>query len=173
MASFGLNNNTTTDASNDAITDPSTPFLAASEGNLPLLQSSLINNQQSSVTSIRDENGYTLLHAASSYNQLHIIRFLLSSINNNSDLVEYIHVGDNEGDTVLHYASTADVARTLIEEYTMNPSVKNKEGKTPLETKTEELNELLQDEDIDEEDDEDVETLKKLIDYLSSVVGNV
>mmetsp|Transcript_21727 Transcript_21727/g.38222 ORF Transcript_21727/g.38222 Transcript_21727/m.38222 type:complete len:174 (+) Transcript_21727:119-640(+) len=171
MASFGLNNSSQPASNTAAPTnvDSSTPFLAASEGNLSLLQSSLsILNLPPTIT---DDNGYNLLHAAASYSQLEIVRYLLSHVSGGDDGhndVKYVHAGDNDGDTALHYAGTADVARLLVEVGKLNPSQVNKQGKTALQTKREELEETMQDEDM-EDDDEDLEVLQGVVEYLSSV----
>jgi len=116
-----------------------------------------------------DENGYTLLHAASSYSQLGILKFLLINLDrNNPACTAYINAGDNEGDTGLHYAGSADAAKVLIDDGRIDPNIVNGEGKTALQAKKEELDEMMQDEDI-EDDDEDMEILKQLIAYLSSL----
>jgi hypothetical protein len=136
--------------------------MAASEGNLALLQSS-VSSLNLPLTAA-DENGYTLLHAAASYNQLEVLRFLLNNVTD----PQFIHAGDNEGDTALHYAGNIDAAQLLVQVGKCNPSQANRQGKTALQTKQEELDEMMQDEDADE-DDEDMEILKHLVAYLSSL----
>lgn len=141
--------------------------MAASEGNIVLLESALaVLNLPITAA---DENGYTLLHAASSYNQLQVVKFLLSKLDHDSpDAKEYIHAGDNEGDSALHYGGNVEVLQLLVEVGKLNPAQANKEGKTALQAKTGELNELLEDEDIDD-DDEDVFVLKQMVEYLATV----
>ena len=169
MASFGLSAPTQTIGSshNAGPVDVAAIFSAASEGNLPLLQSAM--SQLNFAPTTADENGYTLLHAASSYSQLGILKFLLDSLDrNNPDCAAFVNVGDNDGDSALHYAGNADAARILVEDGRIDPNKVNNHGKTALQAKKEELEETMQDEDI-EDDDEDVEILQKLIEYLSSL----
>jgi ankyrin repeat protein len=168
MASFGLggsNNNSNPPQTN---ADASTPFLAASEGNLRLLQSSLQHLSQP--PTIQDDNGYTLLMAAASYNHISILQWLLETINDDQCLMSFLHTQDQEGDTVLHYAGSTDTAKWLLQLPQSSPLLQtaNRQGKTPLQAKQEELDEMMQDEDV-EEDDEDVETLKLLVEYLTSM----
>ena len=160
MATFGLGNAT----SNQAFVathkiEPNTPWMAASEGNLALLQQSLTT--LSMPITAADENGYTLLHAAASYNQMEILQFLLSNGCN-------VHAVDNDGDSALHYAGNAQTAQMLVEIGKANFQQVNQEGKTALQAKKEELEEMMQDEDI-EDDDEDLESLKGVVEYLSRI----
>jgi len=169
MASFGLSSpsQSTGVVHRMGPVDVATVFSAASEGNLPLLQSAMVQLNFAPTTA--DENGYTLLHAASSYNQLGMLKFLLDNLDrNNPSFTAFVNAGDNEGDSALHYSGNADAARMLIDDGRINPRKVNSDGKTALQTKKEELEEMMQDEDI-EDDDEDVEILQKLIEYLSSL----
>ena len=133
--------------------------MAASEGNLALLQSSLTSLNLP--LSAADENGYTLLHAAASYNQLQIMELL---IQNGVD----VNATDNDGDSALHYAGNAQAAQMLIQSGKCNPAQPNGEGKTALQAKQEELDEMLKDEDV-EDDDDDLELLKAVVQYLSTL----
>jgi ankyrin repeat protein len=161
MASFGLGQPHSNNTSQVPI-DSSTPWMAASEGNLPLLQSSL--SSLNLPLNAADENGYTLLHAAASYNQMGILGFLLNSINQVN-----VHAQDTDGDSALHYAGNLRAAQMLVEIGKANPGQFNNQGKSPLQAKQEELNEMMQDEDV-EDDDEEVETLKEVVEYLSSLL---
>uniref|UniRef100_A0A7S4AXG2 Ankyrin repeat-containing protein n=1 Tax=Pseudo-nitzschia australis TaxID=44445 RepID=A0A7S4AXG2_9STRA len=166
MASFGLANPSVAMGGTGPV-DVATIFSAASEGNLALLQSSMAQMNFNVTTA--DENGYTLLHAASSYNQLRILKFILDNLDrNNPNCIASINAGDNDGDTALHYAGSVDAARMLIEDGRTDARKVNSQGKTALQAKKEELGEMMQDEDI-EDDDEDVEVAQKLIEYLSGV----
>jgi ankyrin repeat protein len=161
MASFGLGKATTANApiiEQDNM-DASTPWMAASEGNLALLQSSL--QQLNFPLTAADENGYTLLHAAASYNHLGMVQFLIS---NGAD----IHAVDKDGDSVLHYAGNIASAKMLVEVGQANLARTNAQGKTALQAKQEELVEIMHDEDMDE-DDEDVDLLKDVVEYLASL----
>jgi len=167
MASFGLSSPapSTCEAHGLGQMDVATVFSAASEGNLPLLKSAMVHLNFSLTTA--DDNGYTVLHAASSYSQLNILKYLLENLDrNNPSCIAIVNAGDNEGDTALHYVGNADAARMLIEDGRIDPDKVNTQGKTALEAKKEELEEMKQDEEI-EDDDEDIEILQKLIEYLS------
>ena len=141
--------------------DNSTPWMAASDGNLSLLQTSL--TQLALSPNAADENGYTLLHAAASYGQMQVLQWLLSQPNMNINAV------DNEGDSALHYASNEQAATVLIAAG-INRHVQNQQGKTALASKQEELQEMLEDEDFEE--DEDSTNLRGLVAYLSRLEEN-
>lgn len=160
MPQFGLssaNNNSTLDTSINNI-DKSTPFIAASDGNLELLQKSLQVLGQK--ITVQDENGFSILHAASSYNQLHIMKWILEC----SSEINITNIQDSDGDTPLHHCESAESAKFLVEEGKADVSVKNKDGLTPLESKLKELEEIPA-EDYDS-DDEDQIQLKGLIEYF-------
>lgn len=156
MVSFGL---VGTANSTDEEVESNTPWMAVSEGNLELLKSSLQRLNLS--VNAADENGYTILHAAASFNQMDIMKYLLEQGVN-------VHAVDNDGDSALHYAGNTASARFLVETAQSNPVQVNREGKTPLQTKQEELDEMMQDEDIDDDDD-DVEALREIVQYLSTL----
>ena len=133
--------------------------MAVSEGNLALLQSSLA--ALNLPITAADENGYTLVHAAASYNQLQILQYLSSQGAN-------FHATDNDGDTALHHAGAVQAAQFLIEHGQANANQPNSQGKSALQAKQEELEEMMQDEDV-EDDDEDLEALKVVVKYLSTL----
>ena len=167
MASFGLGR---TDATGNAAAagtnepmDASTPWVAAADGNLPLLQAAL-QALQLPVTA-QDENGYTLLQAAVSYNQAHIWNWLATQPHFTVSAV------DTEGDSALHYAGTAAAAQFLVEQQPGGmdlTTIRNQENQTALEKKRQELEEMRQDEDFDETDDEYVQ-LVGMVEYLSNL----
>ena len=172
MASFGLAQSDST-ANSTGVHDDKDPvdiatiFSAVSEGNLALLQSSMTLLNFPIATA--DQNGYTLLHAASSYNQLGILQFILNNLDtNNINCTTYINAGDTDGDTALHYAGSADAANFLVQHFRINTTIVNSLGKTALQTKEAELDEMKNDEDI-EDDDEEIEVTKKLISYLQHI----
>jgi hypothetical protein len=159
MASFGLGR-TNNQQAQEVTFDSSTPWMAASEGNLALLQSSLSSLKLP--LNAADQNGYTLLQAAASYGQLELLQFLLAS--NQVD----VNAVDNEGDSALHYAGTVEAARLLVDVARINPLISNSEGKTALQAKEEELKGMMEDEEI-EDDDDDLESLNDVVKYLSSL----
>ena len=160
MVSFGLGRTDApvTAGANEPM-DSSTPWVAAADGNLPLLQNAL-QSLQLQVTA-QDENGYTLLQAAVSYNQAHVWAWLASQPQFT------VHMVDTEGDSALHYAGTAPAARFLVEAG-IDTNLRNNDNQTALEKKREELEEMRQDEDFDETDDEYVQLLG-MVEYLSSL----
>mmetsp|Transcript_13584 Transcript_13584/g.25507 ORF Transcript_13584/g.25507 Transcript_13584/m.25507 type:complete len:157 (+) Transcript_13584:56-526(+) len=142
--------------------DASTPFVAASDGNLDLLKRSLAH--LSIPATISDSNGLTLLHSAASYNQNDIMEWLLLEQNVN------VNAKDNDGDTPLHHCDQVNAARMLIDHGKADYRIKNNEGQTPLDLKREELQELKDslEEDIGDVDD-DLNALDELVRYLSSL----
>lgn len=137
--------------------DSSTPWMAAAEGNLPLLKSSLL--ALGLAATAQDETGYALVHAAVSYSQMNVLQWLVDNGAN-------VHAVDNEGDTVLHYSGDAATASYLIQALEVDSMLTNVAGKTALQVKEEELEEIMDDED---DEDDDVEVLKQLVEYLKSL----
>ncbi|RMZ85925.1 hypothetical protein DV736_g6521, partial [Chaetothyriales sp. CBS 134916] len=93
---------------------------------LPLLRSNpLLASQQ-------DEHGYSLLHAAASYNHLDLLRTLVKEFK--------VDVGlkDEDGETALFVAETVEVCKCLVEELGVDAGVKNDEGLTAREKAEEE-----------------------------------
>jgi len=153
-------------------TGTTSPWIAASDGNLELLRTSLA--RLSLPVTVADENGYTLLQAAASYGQIDVMKWILSEttsscVDSITSSGAYINAVDGDGDTALHYASTADAAKLLCEfsGVAVDRSIRNHSGKTALEAKREELRELEDDDDYEEDDDEAVK-LRAVISYLSS-----
>jgi hypothetical protein len=170
MTSFGLGQHQSSSAGravHQQSVDASTPWVAAADGNLPLLQHAL--QQLNLPVTATDENGYTLLQAAASYSQIPIVTWILEQAPNSPEQRNVlINAVDHDGDSALHYASTAHVAMFLLEQAGIDPGLVNASGCTALQAKTTELEELLQDEDT-EDDDVDVVHLKEMIAYLQSV----
>ncbi|KAG7820249.1 hypothetical protein KL928_001686 [Ogataea angusta] len=92
----------------------------------------------------KDPNGYTPMHAAASYGNLDLLRYLVSQGGD-------INIQDSDGDTPLHHVETLKAARFLIEELKADIKIKNKDGLTPAK--------------YQEEEDE----YPELIEYLSSL----
>jgi ankyrin repeat protein len=144
--------------------DASTPFVAASDGDLDLLKQSLAH--LSIPVTISDSNGLTLLHSAASYDQREIMEWLLLTQNVN------VNAKDNDGDTPLHHCDQVNAARMLIDEGKADYRIKNNEGQTALDLKKEELQELKDSMEEDDENgdvDDDLEALEELVQYLSSL----
>lgn len=141
--------------------DESTPWVAAGDGNLALLQESIA--KLGLAPNASDSNGFTFLHAACGYAREDVIRWLLS-LNKDSTTID-VNAKDADGDTPLHHCDDVNSAKLLIEGGA-DFRIQNDEGLTALEVKEEELKEG----DGDEEDseDEDREKLKELVEYLKS-----
>ncbi|KAG7706311.1 hypothetical protein KL914_003206 [Ogataea haglerorum] len=92
----------------------------------------------------KDPNGYTPMHAAASYGNLDLLKYLVSQGGD-------INIQDYDGDTPLHHVETLEAAKFLVEELKADFQIKNKDGLTPAK--------------YQEEEDE----YPQLIEYLSSL----
>jgi len=160
--SFGLGQQQRQQATLFAPVDSSTPWVAAADGNLPLLQHAL--QQLNLPITATDSNGYTLLQAAASYSQMAVLTWVLEQ----EAAPSFVNAVDQDGDSALHYASTATAAQFLVERAHTSTAIQNAAGLTALQAKKQELQELLEDEDT-EDDDVDVLHLKGIIEYLESL----
>ena len=103
------------------------PFLLAAnvpdpdERLLPLLRSN------PELASAQDSHGYSLLHAAVSYNHIELLRILVNEIKVDVNLL------DEDNETCLFVAETVELARCLVEELHINTSITNEEGVTAAE----------------------------------------
>lgn len=100
------------------------PFLLAADNSsqlLPLLRAN------PSLASSQDAHGYSLVHAATSYNHLGLLRTLVNGFKVNIDLK------DEDGETALFVVETVDCAKVLVEELHANITVRGDEGKTARE----------------------------------------
>ena len=93
-------------------------WIAAGEGKLELVQYYL--ESQSLDVNAKDEFEYTALHAAVSYSQIDIIRFLISK---GAD----VNIRDGDMDTPLHVVESEEIARLLIE-HGADPKLRNDQG---------------------------------------------
>lgn len=97
--------------------------------------------QHPQLASASDAHGYSLVHAAVSYNQLQVLRELVQKYKVNVNLL------DEDGETPLFAAESGDVARCLVEELGADWGIRNAEGKTAEEKLAEEegeANEVFQ-----------------------------
>lgn len=100
------------------------PFLLAADNHpdlLPLLR------QNPSLASAQDEHGYSLVHAAASYNHLDLLRALIT------DLKVDVNLTDEDGETALFVVETLDAAKLLVEECNASLSLRNDDGQTARE----------------------------------------
>ena len=80
--------------------------------------------QHPHLASARDAHGYSLAHAAASYNELAVLRALVQT-----HQVD-VNLRDEDGETPLFAAETAAVAQCLVQELGADPDARNAEGKT-------------------------------------------
>lgn len=83
--------------------------------------------QHPHLASARDTHGYSLVHAAASYNELDVLRTLVQTHAVDVDLV------DEDGETALFAAEKVEVARCLVEELGADIGWRNGEGRTAEE----------------------------------------
>lgn len=88
----------------------------------PSTTSSLLStlNQYPHLAHAADTNGYSLLHAASSYSHLEVLRALIRA-----PFEVDVDLRDTEGETPLFYAETEETARCLVEELGADWKTKN------------------------------------------------
>ena len=99
-------------------------FILAAE-NSPQLLPFLRSNP--SFASAQDEYGYSLVHAAASYNHLDLLRTLVREFSVDPN------VKDEDGDTALFVVESVETAQCLLEELGADPTVKNDDGVTAEE----------------------------------------
>ena len=100
------------------------PFLLAADNNpalLPLLRSN------STLASSQDAHGYSILHAAASYDYLDLMRTIVTEFHVDPN------IKDEDGETPLFVVETVDAAQVLVEELGADPEMKNEEGMTAAE----------------------------------------
>ncbi|KAL1896981.1 hypothetical protein Cpir12675_002562 [Ceratocystis pirilliformis] len=88
---------------------------------VPLLQ------QNPGLASVQDEYGYSLVHAAASYNHLDLLRSLISDFKVSVDIL------DEDGESALFVVETVGTARVLLQELSANLHLRNSSGQTACE----------------------------------------
>ncbi|KAL2153438.1 hypothetical protein VTH82DRAFT_4593 [Thermothelomyces myriococcoides] len=83
--------------------------------------------QDPSQASVQDEHGYSLVHAAASYNHLDLLRALVR------DFKVPVDIKDEDGETALFVVETVGAARVLVEELGLDATIRNDEGQTAAE----------------------------------------
>ncbi|OTB01668.1 hypothetical protein M426DRAFT_63654 [Hypoxylon sp. CI-4A] len=97
------------------------PFLLAADNSpalLPLLR------ENPTLASEQDSHGYSLVHAAASYNHLDLLRALIREFNVD------VNLRDEDEETALFVVETVEAARLLVEELGADIAIKGSEGYT-------------------------------------------
>ncbi|GAV29502.1 hypothetical protein PMKS-003003 [Pichia membranifaciens] len=94
-------------------------WVAAADNKINLVKS-LIESGKYTPNSA-DPNGFTPIHAAASYGNIDLLRYLLQ---NGGDP----NVQDSDGDTPLHHTESLDTAKVLVQEFNANYRLKNNDG---------------------------------------------
>ncbi|KAL4723924.1 hypothetical protein ACLX1H_009571 [Fusarium chlamydosporum] len=94
------------------------PFLLAADNN---------PTEKPALASSQDEHGYSLVHAAASYNHLDLLRTLIREFKVDVDLK------DEDNESALFVVETQDAAQVLVEELGANISHRGLEGLTARE----------------------------------------
>ncbi|CAG9977725.1 unnamed protein product [Clonostachys byssicola] len=100
------------------------PFLLAADNSpelLPLLR------ENPALASAQDEHGYSLIHAAASYNHLDLLRTLVKEFKVSVDLK------DEDNETALFVVETVQAAKVLVEELAADTLHRGSEGLTARE----------------------------------------
>jgi len=97
-------------------------WIAAADGDESLVLD-FLSRDPSAVNSL-DENGYTILHATTSYNHIALLKKLVLEHEGN------VNIQDHDGDTPLFVAETVEVAKVLVEELHADPNHQNESGLT-------------------------------------------
>lgn len=106
--------------------DPNAFLLAANTPDpdprlLPLLR------EKPHLASAQDSHGYSLLHAAASYNHTELLSILVNEFKVD------VNSRDEDDETCLFVVETVEVAKCLVEELHIDTEAKNSEGQTAKE----------------------------------------
>ena len=100
------------------------PFTLAADNSAHLL--SLLRSDPSLAFS-QDAHGYSLPHAAASYNHIDLLRTLVNEFSVD------VNIKDEDGETPLFVVETVKAAQCLIEELKADPNITNTDGMTAEE----------------------------------------
>jgi uncharacterized protein len=105
------------------------PYILAAENPAALLT---FLSENPTLASGQDEHGYSLLHAAASYNHLDLLRALVRDYNVD------VNIRDEDQETALFVVETIAAAKVLVEELGINILARNEERQTAMEKISEE-----------------------------------
>jgi hypothetical protein len=100
------------------------PFTLAADNSPRLLQ---LLRSNPALASSQDAHGYSISHAAASYNHLDLLRTLVNEFHVD------VNIKDEDGETPLFVVETVEAAQCLLEELKADRTVKNSEGMTAEE----------------------------------------
>ncbi|KAI7785430.1 ankyrin repeat protein [Diaporthe eres] len=103
---------------------PPNPFLLAADNPAALLA---LLRDTPSLASQQDDHGYSLLHAAASYNHLGLLRALVNEFR------VPVNLRDEDSETALFVVETVEAARLLVEELGIDTALAGDEGLTARE----------------------------------------
>ena len=106
------------------MTSTANPLTLAAEGSLKVLP---VLQAQPALASTQDEHGYSLVHAAASYNHLDLLRALIQDFHVDPN------IKDEDGETALFVVETVEAAQILVDELGADVSARNDEGVTAEE----------------------------------------
>jgi uncharacterized protein len=103
------------------------PFLLAANTPQPDPRLVPLLRSKPDLASAQDAHGYSLLHAAASYNHIELLKILVN------ELSVDVNLKDEDGETCLFVVETIEAAKTLVEDLHIATDTRNNEGQTALE----------------------------------------
>ncbi|KAI0126214.1 ankyrin repeat protein [Xylariales sp. AK1849] len=100
------------------------PYLLAADNPSGLVT---LLRENPNLASGQDDHGYSLVHAAASYNHLDLLRLLIREFHVDASL------RDEDQETALFVVETVDAAKVLVEELGVDLTAKNADGQTARE----------------------------------------
>ncbi|GAO17748.1 uncharacterized protein UV8b_07422 [Ustilaginoidea virens] len=100
------------------------PFLLAADNDASLAP---LLRENPSLASAQDEHGYSLIHAAASYNHLDLLRMLVLELNVD------VNLKDEDDETALFVVETMEAAKVLVEELGVDVHYRGASGMTAAE----------------------------------------